>query len=197
VEAGRYYQQSRDVYQQIGDERRAAEQEVNAAALLVAGNADEAFRRLANARATFHARGYVDFEVFAMQVQAESLAKMGRLDEALRLLREAASIATERQLKDRLAEVKMWVGNVQILQGDYEAARKILEEVLAGDSAPAQAQISLGRAYLGLGNLAQAKTHLDSGLARVRKSGESDLIALAEQAIAELTARSHENTSRR
>src|SRR5207249_1065200 len=69
----RYYQQSHDVYQDLGDQRRAAEQDVNIADLQVTygGELDDALRRVANARATLHKLGYLDFEVGAMQVQAE------------------------------------------------------------------------------------------------------------------------------
>ena len=185
-EAGRYYQQSRDVYQEIGDERRAAEQEYNAAALQVKTNPADAFRRLANARATFHTLGYVDFEVATMRAQAESLAATGRPNEALRLLREAASIARERQLNQLLAEVKMWIGKVQLGQGENDAARKTLEEVVATPEAPAEAEIVLVQAYLRSGDLPDAKKHLEQALAVVRKSGETKLVAEAERSLADL-----------
>ena len=191
-EAGRYYQQSRDVYQEIGDQRRAAEQEYNAAALLATSNPTEALRRLTNARATFKSLGYVVFEVDAMQAQAESLAALKRFDESLRLLREASNIAQERHLKDHLAVVKMSIGNVQILQGDYKSAVKTLEEVVGLEEAPAEAQISLGRAYLRLGDLESARNHLERGLALVRQRGETRLVKVAEDAIADLTKASGE-----
>ncbi len=179
-QASRYYQESRDVY------HRGAEQEYNAAAMLVSSDPKEAYRRLANARATFHKLGYIDFEVFAMKAQADSLATMGQLAEALRLLREAASIAIERQLKEHLAAVKVSIGNVELLQRNYEAARKTLEEVVAVGEAPAEAEIALGRAYARLGDTSNARKHLENGLARVRMSGEVKLVKLAEEALSEL-----------
>jgi tetratricopeptide (TPR) repeat protein len=186
-DAARYFERSRDVYQEIGDERRAAEQEYNAAAIRVNSDPNGAYRRLANARATFHTLGNVDFEVSAMKAQAESLAATRRFDEALRLLREAASIATERGLKGRLAAVKVSIGNVQLLQRDYDAARRTLEEVVATPEAPVEAEIALGRAYVRLGDKSSARKHLENGLARGQKSGEAKLVALAEESLRELS----------
>jgi predicted negative regulator of RcsB-dependent stress response len=171
----------------IGDERRAAEQEFNAAAMRVGTDPDGAYRRLANARATFHKLGYIDFEVFAMKAQAESLAATGHREDALRLLREAASVATERQLKEHLAAVKVSMANVQLSQHDYDGARNTLEAVVASAEAPAEAEIALGRTYASLGDTASARKHLVNGLARVRRSGETKLVALAEKSLNDLT----------
>jgi tetratricopeptide (TPR) repeat protein len=121
-----------------------------------------------------------------MKAQAESLAAIGQLPEALRLLREAANIAIERQLKEHLAAVKVSIGNVELLQQNYEAARKTLEEVVAVGEAPAEAEIALGRAYARLGDTSNARKHLENGLARVRMSGEVKLVTLAEHSLREL-----------
>ena len=185
--AAAYYDQSRDVYQSIGDERRAAEQEVNAAALRVPyANDASVVRGLENARATFRRLGHVDFEVFAMQVMTESELASGRLSDALRLVREAISIATERQLKDRLSILKVRMATIGMLQGDYEHSRQVLEEVGTSAESTSESQIALGRAYVTLGDFGNAKKYLQKALADVQRRGEHDLVHAAQESLGDL-----------
>jgi tetratricopeptide (TPR) repeat protein len=185
--AATYYERTRDVYQAIGDERRAAEQEVNAAALQVDYANDEAVvRGLENARATFRKLGHVDFEVFAMRVMAESRLASGRLDDALRLVREAASVGTERQLKDRVTSLKVTEAKIDLLKGEYEAARQTLEELANAAGATAESRIALGRVYLALGDFKNAEKYLLEGLAEGQERSESMLVHLAQASLGEV-----------
>src|SRR4051812_7611135 len=108
-EALRYFQQSRDVYEEIGDEGRAAEGEVNAAGLQIHYGSDPAdgLRRLAIARAALDKVGYTDFEVVAMQLEGVGLSFSGQQSKALRLFHEALSIATERHQEDQMVSLKL------------------------------------------------------------------------------------------
>jgi eukaryotic-like serine/threonine-protein kinase len=187
-EALDYYRQSRSVYQEIGDQRGAAEQDVNLASLEVTfgGDLDDALRRLANARVTLHKLGYVDFEVTAIETQARGEMAAGRLAEALRLLRQGTSLATERQMNNRLTELKTTIATVEILQSNYEAARDAVEPVVAGEDATAEARIALGRAYLRMGDLAVARLQLERAASEALERSELAIASLADVALGEL-----------
>jgi tetratricopeptide (TPR) repeat protein len=189
AQAVSFYQQSRDVYQQIGDERRAAEQAVNAARFQVDYGLDteDALRRLAMARATFRKLRYLDFEIVVMEVQAKSEAYAGRFGEAQRLLHEATSLATERALKGRQASLKVTTAMVEFLLGNYETARTILEEAVTSGGATPEAQVALARVYVMLGDFATAKNHLDAAFERIQTSGAMTVAPLAYLTLGELS----------
>ena len=175
------------MYQEIGDERSAAEQEVNTGSLWVDyGNDPTQVRRLENARATFEARLRRFRGLRDAGACRESHAAAGRLSEALRLLREATSLATERQLKKHLTLLKVRTGSVGLLQSDYEAARKVLEEVVASGDVTPEARIALGRTYVRLGNFAEATRQLEAASADVRRTGETKLLHLVDESLGEL-----------
>jgi tetratricopeptide (TPR) repeat protein len=185
-----YYQQSRELYQQIGDERRAAEQEVNTANLLVnyGRNQAEALRRLANTRTTLQKFGHVEFEVIAMQAEAVSLRNAGRHAEALKQLRQALSIATERRLSERTLSIVLDMADSYILQNEYELARTQLENILATDAGREDpgARIALGRVYVRLGDFDTARRHLEQALARLEAVGRMRLAPIVHTSLGEL-----------
>lgn len=186
----RYFEQSRDFYQQIGDERRLAEQEANAAAVLVqyGSNHEQALRRLANARAMLRKLGQVEFDVYAMEVEALSHVYAGRSTDARRQLLEALSFAKERQLSTRIASLTLAVAQSHFLLNEYEAARTLLDELLASDvgRGTLEAVIALGRAYVRLGDFATARKHLEQAVAGVEANGETALSPIANEALGEL-----------
>jgi serine/threonine protein kinase/tetratricopeptide (TPR) repeat protein len=183
-----YFDQSRQVYQEVGDQRRAAEQDVNAAGLEVnyGGKIDAALRRLANARVALHKLGYVDFEVSAMLGQAQGELAAGRMTESLRLLREGSSVATERQLKRHLDELKMAMATVEMFRGNYDAARQTVEPLIAGEDTTPEARIILGRAYLRMGDFAAAQQQLNQAASDAHRTGELGLAGLVDAALGEL-----------
>ena len=191
-EAVAYYERSRDVYRQIGNERRAAELEVTAVNLQIVLGLDpaEVTHRLTNALATFRKLGYADFEVFAMQVQGESEAASGRLAEARRILQKATSIATERDLKNRLTLLRVTTADVAVLQSDYEGARTILVDALASDSSVPEVHITLGRVLVRLGDFDGAKQHLEQALAQVESTGAMRLAPQLYESFGELSLES-------
>ena len=83
-------------------------------------------------------------------------------------MREAVSIATERQLKDRLAMLKVRMATIGMLQGDYERSRQVLEEVGSAADSTSESQIVLGRVYVTLGDFGDAKRYLQRAMADVR-----------------------------
>lgn len=186
----KYFQQGRDFYQQIGDERRAAEQEVNTANLLVSygGDQNEARRRLANARATLQKLGHVEFELLAMQSEAASHRNAGRHAEALRQLHEALSLAKERQLSQKIVSVTVDIADSHLLLNEYEAARARLEEIAATDAGreDQDTRVALGRVHVRLGDFGAARGHLEQALAAVKTSGQMRLAPIAHASLGEL-----------
>jgi tetratricopeptide (TPR) repeat protein len=190
AEALDYYQQGRDVYQQIGDERRAAEQEVNVANLLIHFGRDHAdtLRRLTNARATLKKLGFVAFDVYAMQLQAASQIYSGRHVDGRRVLREALTLAKERKLTNRSVSLTIDLAQSYFLTNEYETARTLLEELRNTESGRGnlEARITLGRVYVRLGDFDAARSHLEPALASIAERGQSGLTPLAYLALGEL-----------
>jgi hypothetical protein len=133
-EAVKYFEDGRDVYQTLGDERRSAELDVLAAGLQVGlwHGVPEALRRLANARAALRKLGHTDFEVLSMQIEALPFETRANHRTPLRLLRQALTMATERNLEDKIHALNTDIGLSNFALNDYAAARKVLESTLAG-----------------------------------------------------------------
>jgi tetratricopeptide (TPR) repeat protein len=185
-DAVKYFENGRDKYQQLGDERRSAELDVLAAGLQVdyGTGVPDALRRLANARAALHKLGHADFEVLSMQIEALDLRNSGKPQEALRLLRQALTIATERNLADKIHALNTDIGLSHLAMNEYEAARTDLESAHAGGSP--DARIALARVNLRLGDFAAAKANLAEAEKGVQSAGELMLIPQLHLALGEL-----------
>ena len=185
-----YLDESREFYEQIGEARRAAEAEVNLAALLVdhGGEQSEVLRHVSNAQSTFRKLGQVDFDLAAMEVAATSYRYAGQLDESVRQLNQALNVAKERQLRNRIESVSVNIAQSRFLLNEYEAARTLLEEVVASDAGrdDLEAHIALGRVYVRLGDFEAARKHLERALAGTEAGGQMTLAALTHAASGEL-----------
>ena len=185
-----YYQEARDFYQRTGDERRAAEQEAQAASLLIDYGADQdgALRRLRNARATLERFGSVDFQIIAMEAEAASHLHAGRHEEARRLLHTAISLAKERQLGNRVAFASARLAESYIATAEYEAARVLLEETAAAPAGKDDLGVTvvLGRTYARLGDFAGARERLERALATMDARGQRWLVPAVHTALGEL-----------
>jgi tetratricopeptide (TPR) repeat protein len=185
-----YYDQARLFYERNGDAPRAAEQEANAAALLIDYGTDpkSALRRLLNARATFQKLGNVEFEAITIEMEGAAALHAGRHDEARRNLRTALSLAKERQRGNRVVFVTLRLAESYFATAEYETARDILEQIAAtpvGQGEPA-VPIALGRIFVRLGDLDGARRRLEEMLATVERSGQLWLAPLALTALGEL-----------
>ncbi len=185
-----YFGESRNFYEQIGEARRAAEVEVNLAALLVdhGGAQSDVLRHVSNAQSTFRKLGQVDFDLAAMEIAATSYRYAGQLDESLRQLNQALNVAKERQLRNRIESVSVNIAQSRFLLNEYEAARTLLEEVVASDAGrdDLEARIALGRVYVRLGDFEAARKHLERALADTEAGGQMTLAALTHAASGEL-----------
>jgi tetratricopeptide (TPR) repeat protein len=188
-----YYEQSRNFFQQRRDERSAAEQEVNAAVLLITYGArqQEALRRLGAARATLQKLEDVNFEVAAMH--AEAVAKMytGRHADARKQLNEAITIAKERKLA-RYTQLVSDLAESYVETSEYDASRRLLESLQDGEGRidDIEARAGLGRVSLKLGDRAKASTLLESAERDLRASGRMKLAPIVYESLGELELQS-------
>jgi tetratricopeptide (TPR) repeat protein len=186
----RYYQESHDVYEKIGNEQRAAEQEINVAYLVVTygGDKSEALRRLEIARATLEKLGQITHDVHARQVEASSHLYAGQHDEARRQLRAAVTLAEDKKLANRLVSLKVKIAESYFVMSEYESAKAELEAILASEAGRTdlEAQIGLGRVYTRLGDFDAARRYLDPALAAVEASGYLELAPIAHTSLGEL-----------
>ena len=183
-----FYRRSREVFLQLGDERRVAEIDVDAAGLQIdyGFNPVETAKTLANARANLEKMGYVDFQLVAMQNEAEIHRYAGRLDRARTLLRAALEIARERQLASKTTVLRLALARADMQASEYEAAREALDDLVRQDVANDEAQIALGTVLTKLGDFNAAKEHLERALVDVQKRQLLGLLPSAHAALGEL-----------
>jgi tetratricopeptide (TPR) repeat protein len=190
AEVLKYYEEARDFFRRTGDEQRAAEQEANAAALLIDYGADQegARRRIVNARGTFEKLGNIEFQVLTVEFEAASDFHAGLHDEARRRLRAALSLAKDRQLDRRFVYGSIRLAESYFATSEYETARTLLEQTaaMAVGRDELAVPIALGRVYERLGDFESARKHLEPALAAVDTSGQLWLAPVAHLALGEL-----------
>jgi tetratricopeptide (TPR) repeat protein len=190
TQALEYYQQSREVYQDNGDDATAAQQEANAAALLIdyGSNTPEALRRLTNARATFEKLGNVEFQVIAMELEATIALRAGRHQEARRELVKASNIAKDRGYSNSNLSMTLRFAESYFATSEYEEARRRLEEAATSDVGrnDSGVTIALGRVYVRLGDFDAARRRLERGLTAIEMGGQLALLPAAHLALGEL-----------
>ena len=188
-----YLRQSRDIFEQIGIERRAAEAEMNAAGLQIEFGVDEAeaVRRLANAGKMLEKLGLVDFQVSAMDLEAVSLRHAGRPADARRQLLQALSIAREKQLSELIATVTVSLAQTDLFVNDYETARATLEEAVAKkEAAGLNARILLGTVFVRLGEFELARKYLEAAGSEIEAQESAEFTPAVRLALGELAYQS-------
>jgi len=158
-----YYRRSSRANEARGDEQGAAYNLANAGALLIGYGTrpDEGLRDVQNALAVVQ-KIDKNFEAFCLRMMARYHRQIGRRADAERELRQAEAIARERNLQEDLAEIAAELGYLYLEFNDYERARESLGEAAKKDTGAGrlQAQISLARAHLMLGDFASAEALL-------------------------------------
>ena len=165
ADAASYYQASSEFYETLGDERRAAAQQANSAALRIeyGDRPAEALRDMQNALGVFQKLDDRNFEAFCMQLFALYYRQAGRHADAERELNRALAILRERNLEDDVGSVTLDRALSQIDLGRYPEALKLLGEALAAGTGrrTALARIHLARVHIRLGDGATAAAELD------------------------------------
>ncbi len=189
ADAAGFYRDSSRLYEALGDERRAAQQQANSAALQIDYGEEPAaaLRDVQNALAVFEKLGDRNFEAFCRQVIAAYYRHTGHYREAERELGRAMAILRERNLEDDIASLTLDRARLAIETANYAAAIRLLEETVREDgpySTPAR--IHLARARSRAGDGAGARAALSAVSADVGEG--SELLALLLLVSAEVAA---------
>jgi predicted negative regulator of RcsB-dependent stress response len=182
------YDQSRDLFLELGLERRVAEVDLDRLAIQVdfGSRPDEALKTLINAKANLEKLGYVDFQLVAMQSEADINRYAGHLAAARKQLQMALQIAKEKQLTSKISDLSLSLAQTEIQDNNYIDARKLLEPLLGGDSSrKEEASIALGTVLLRLGDVKGARAPLESALKSIEQQ-QSSLLTLAHSVLGEL-----------
>jgi tetratricopeptide (TPR) repeat protein len=186
-----YYRQSAARFASLGDEARAAENEVNIGAIMIeAGDdPDEGLRRVQNAMAVFRKIGNRDFEVFAAQTIAAHHRQSGRHAEAERELNRAMALAKERNLDREVAVSLIGLGQSRFETADYGAARDFFVQAASAATAGrdnSHARVRLALSYVRLGDAGAAGRELDAARREAASRGDTGLLPLIDLAGGEL-----------
>ncbi|MSO29822.1 MAG: serine/threonine protein kinase [Acidobacteria bacterium] len=164
------------LFEAMGEEQQAAQNQADGAALVVAygGDLDKAFRDLQNALAVFQKLGNKDYEEFTLRALGTYHREAGRRPEAELELNRARAIAAERNFADRIATSAIDLARSRFDDGDYAGALMRLTEALGDGSGAgsAESRIRLARTRARLGDFDAADADLRQ-IDRGRLSGDS------------------------
>jgi tetratricopeptide (TPR) repeat protein len=174
-----YRQQGYTLFEAIGNQQRAAQNQANGAFLLIEYGVDPV-RGLAdvqNALAVVRAQNDRNFEVFCLRILGSALRHAGRHEEAARELNRAIAIAAEGNLEEDLADARIELARLRFDEAEYGQARALLLDVVpkAAGLDSVEAALDLARTELRLGLLDVAATTLDSADAERLKRGDTRL----------------------
>jgi tetratricopeptide (TPR) repeat protein len=174
--AAAYYRASSERYEALGDERRAAQQQANSAALrLEYGNEPgAALRDMENALGVFQKLGDKNFEAFCLQVIAAYQRQVGRHTEAERQANRAIAILQERNLEDDIGGITVDLARSRFDLGQYQAVVVLLTDLATKTPGPhaAAARLHLARARARVGDAAGAEAHLAAAAEEVDDRSE-------------------------
>jgi tetratricopeptide (TPR) repeat protein/tRNA A-37 threonylcarbamoyl transferase component Bud32 len=190
------YRRGREAFLELGDERRVAEVDVDIAALQIdhGDSSDQVIRTLRNARANLEKMGHFDFQLVAMQDEADTLRFAGRVEEARTLLRSALQIAREKQLANSIRGLRVALALADLQAGDYEPARATLQELVTQDGSDTAARIALGTVLTKMGDLAAAKPHFDEALKNATERRLDRLLPAVHAGLGELAYEARQPT---
>jgi tetratricopeptide (TPR) repeat protein len=185
-----YHQQSLALYERFGDERRAAQLRSNIGSILIeyGGKPEEGLRDVENAKEIFRKLGDKDFEVFAAKMTATSFRYEGRLADAEHELNRAMEVSKERDLTRWVPSLKVDLARVRFEQGDYSAAKPLLQQAIGDGSGrdSGLALVTLARVHSRMGDFANAQANLGQARTFVQQSGMTWLLPALYMADGEL-----------
>jgi tetratricopeptide (TPR) repeat protein len=192
--AADYYRASSEMYEALGDQRRAAGQQANSAALRLeyGDRPSEALRDVQNAVGVFRKLGDRNFEAFGSQLVALYYRQAGRHADAERELNRALAILRERNLEDDIGSVTLDRALSRIELGAYADASRLLGDALATGAGrrTGLARIHLARVHLRAGNGVAAAAELEKASADERAGrDELPLLLLVRGELATETGR--------
>jgi tetratricopeptide (TPR) repeat protein len=190
-----YYQKGRALFQEAGDEQRAAQIQSNIGAILVeyAGKIDEGLREINNALGVFRKVNDRTFEVFAAKVTAATLRYAGRHPEAERELSRAVAVAKERNMDRMMPLLAVDLAQSRLELNDYRAAEQTLRQAITqgSDKSTALPRIYLAQTYLGMGEFDSAQAELEKAEVIVTANGDDGQLPLLSQIHGEVEFQRH------
>jgi FimV-like protein len=145
-----------------------------------------------NALQIFRKLGDKYFEVLAAKVIATSYRYAGRLADAEHELNRALALSRERDLRDWIPGVTIDIARVRIESGDYDSARKLLQEALSAGAGrdAAIGLVTLGRVQTRMGDFSSAQESLETAARDVKSTGMSWLLPSIYLAMGDLAEQS-------
>jgi serine/threonine protein kinase/tetratricopeptide (TPR) repeat protein len=188
--AAAYYAQSAELYEALGDQRRAARQQYNNAALRIEHgiDADDAVREVENALEVVRSQGNAAFEVTCLELIGVYYRHVGKFAEAERQLNRALNLARQANLQQEVIAVTLEMVRLKLDQADYAAAKALLDggvQERAGRSA-AQAWVLSGRVLTRLGEFGAARQSLARAANDLANRNDTGLQPTLFQAMGEL-----------
>ena len=185
-----YYSRSADLYARLGNQRGAASQQLNSAALrLTYGiDTDQAKRELENAVTVTRLLGDADNEAAGLSILAEHHRYAGRLDEAQRALNQSLDLARRHNLDLRIASASLGLARVFFAQSDYPGTLELVTPLAdtRTDRIATQSQILAGRACVRLGDFATAARFFERAAADLERRNDTGLRPSLNEALGEL-----------
>jgi class 3 adenylate cyclase/tetratricopeptide (TPR) repeat protein len=195
-EALAHYRRANALDEQVGDVINAAMGRNNIAEILAdQGHWDEADALFREAEAVVVGADLVGAVAYVRTNLGRTAARLGRFAEAAALLEDARQLAEGTGAATQVAEAEARLAELHVLAGDPDAGLRVAEAALQREDAAAgvaeQAPLLervRGYAHLQRGELAAAEVALRRSLEAARARDADYEVALAEHALAELTA---------
>jgi tetratricopeptide (TPR) repeat protein len=189
-----YYQQSHSLYESLGNELGAAQNQADVGAILIeyAGKREEGLRDVRNSLEVFRKLGDKKFEAFGLKVIAAAYRYAGQHAEAEQELNRALALTKERNVDRDIAALTIDLARSKLELSDYVAAESLLTQAVgngSGKDTP-QARIHLALAYVRLGKFDAAQTALTQALVDVRARGHAGQLPQLYEAMGELALES-------
>lgn len=185
-----HYQQSQNLFQKLGDDQRAAQNQANIAAILIeyGGKPEEGLRNLQNALAVFRKLGDKNWEVFAAKVTAASYRSAGRHEDAERELNRAIALAKERNMDREIPALTIDLGLSRFEMSDYAGAETLLRRALGDGSGKsnASARIHLGLVHVRLGQFEAAGAEFDQAARDIQTRADTGFLPVLLSALGTL-----------
>ena len=171
AQAVEYYRSAARLHESLGDDRRAAQNQANAAAVVIQYGGDRArgLREVENALQVSRKVGDRLLEVLCLQLIGAFYRDAGNYAEAERADRQGLAIARERNLADRVTTLTTDLAAARVDAGDLSGAKQILEEAIGSATAvdAGRLRIRLAHVKVLLRDIEGATTDLDAAAAAI------------------------------
>jgi tetratricopeptide (TPR) repeat protein len=190
AEAEKYFSDAGSMFERLGDQRRAARQQLNRGALKITygEGAAEGFNDVENALQVVEKLGDADYQVTGFELRGKYYRHIGKYADADRELNRAKGLAEQHSLEQESESARMALAWLRFDESRYGDARQLLQELLqrqTGRSA-LQARMLLGRVFTRLGDFGAAEKELGEVARALDARDDAGLRPRLHSAIGEL-----------